>query len=105
MKGKKMTTTATITAPVTSVGQVTLPKVWRDALGIVNSVKIEKKGNAIYIKRAEDYKEKLAKAHALFTPEEQKRIQKYAGMTASEYREKYGNTPEGQKYMEEQYGK
>ena len=104
MKGKKMTTATTITAPVTSVGQVTLPKVWRDALGIIVKVKIKKKGNAIVIEKAEGLREQLAKAHALITPEERKRIQKIAGITASEYREKYGNTPEGRKYMKEQYG-
>ena len=105
MKGKNMSTAAATIAPVTSVGQVTLPKIWRDALEIVDRVKIEKKGNAIVVTKAEDYKERLRKAHALITPEERARIQKYAGMTASEFREKFDNTPEGRKYMEEQYGK
>ena len=105
MKGKNMATATTITAPVTSVGQVTLPKVWRDALGIIDKVKIRRRGEAIVIERADSLREQLAKAHALITPEEQKRIQKVAGMTASEFREKFDDTPEGIKYMEEQYGK
>lgn len=99
-----MTATAATIAPVTSVGQVTLPKIWRDALKIVDRVRIEKKGNTIVIKKADDLREGLRKAQALITPEERARIQKYAGMTASEYREWFDNTPEGIKHRKEEYG-
>ena len=99
-----MNTAVATIAPVTSVGQVTLPKIWRDALEIVDRVKIEKKGDTLVIKKADDLREGLRKAQALITPEERARIKKYAGMTASEYREWFDNTPEGIKHRKEQYG-
>ena len=59
MVGRKKDEMAPVSVAVTSVGQVTIPKAFRDALGWGDRVLVEKKGNTVVLKKEKSYREKL----------------------------------------------
>lgn len=83
-KEVKMETVAT----VTRVGQVTIPKVMRDALGIIDRVRITHKGDEIIIKREKTLDERLDEAWAKAGPGAKERAIKLIGnKTVNELKE------------------
>ena len=92
---------------MTSTGQVTIPKELREFLNIHpgDRVTFRKGRDAISIDRCKTVEEVFAAMDAVpVPPEVQERIEKYRGMSASELREMYDNSPEGQAYYKEKYG-
>lgn len=92
------------TMSVTSAGQVTIPKEIRDALGITDSVEIERKGDEVIVTRAKTLRERMAEIQATFTPEMKARIKANAGKTANQLRQELEQTPEGREYARRVYG-
>ena len=104
MVGRKKDEMAPVSVAITSVGQVTIPKVFRDALGWEDRVLVEKKGNTVVLRREKSYRERLEEIDKSWTPEERKRIQENAGKTAHELMEESLETEEGRKFAEEWFG-
>ena len=100
MKGDKMR----VIASVTSVGQVTIPKAWRDALGITGRVVLDKRDERIIIELDEGFDAKMSNIRKKFSSKTRRLVKKNAGKTAAELRQEILETKDGKKYMEEQYG-
>lgn len=103
MVGRKSKDMITSVA-VTSVGQITLPKVMRDAYGIVDRVDIKSTKDGILVVKAKSLDEKLAELRASFSPELKERIKANAGKTASELRAEMLKTSEWAEHTKEHYG-
>ncbi|MBQ8991962.1 AbrB/MazE/SpoVT family DNA-binding domain-containing protein [Candidatus Saccharibacteria bacterium] len=88
---------------VTQVGQVTIPKVFREALGIKNRVTMEKRGEELIVRREKTDREVFAELDAMWTPEERRRIKANAGKTARELIEEDLRTPSGKRYFEQTF--
>ena len=87
-KEVKMETVAT----VTRVGQVTIPKVMRDALGIIDRVHITHKGDKIIIEREKTLDERLDEAWAKIGPDaKEKLIKRIGNKTVRELKEEMAN--------------
>ncbi len=104
MAGRKKDKMAPVSVAVTSVGQVTIPKAFRDALGWGDRVLVEKRGNTVVLKKEKSYREKLEELWDSWTPAEKKRIRENAGKTAHELMEESLETEEGRKFAEEWFG-
>ena len=89
---------------VTSTGQVTIPKVVREKMGIKDIAEVEFDGKKVIITRAKSLRERMAELHESFTPEEREAIRKNAGKTANQLREELEMTPEGRAYARRVYG-
>ena len=89
---------------VTSVGQVTLPKVMRDALGIVDRVSVEQRGDEIVIKRQKTVDEVLDEVRAIFADEKREKFKELKGKTAGEIRQEGLKGKQWQEYTKEHYG-
>lgn len=93
MVGRKDITSVSVA--VTSVGQVTLPKAFRDALGITDQVDITRRGEEIIVKKARTDDEIFADLRAMQTTVQKERIRANAGKTANELIKESLETPEG----------
>ena len=99
-KGKNMT----YSVAVTSAGQMTIPKAIREALGIVDRVVVDRKGDKVIIERERTTEEILEEAHKALTPAMRRRAKRIGAKTASELREDILNSKEWAKYVKEKYG-
>ena len=92
-----------VSVAVTSVGQVTIPKMFRDALGIKDRVNIRRRGDEIVIQRAKTGEEIFAEIDSMWTPEQRERIKANAGKLAKELIAESLETPEGQEYFRQTF--
>ena len=93
---------------ITKSGQITLPKAFRDFLGVKPGDQIVISRNiadeSISIERLMSAQEILAKMDARRTPEELAAIEKNRGKTAREMTYEWMDSPEGKAYFKEKYG-
>lgn len=103
---------ATYTATVGARGQVTIPKPLRDLLGLTadnNKINLEARDNIIYISRAKSLDESLAEIEEVHTAEMRQNptlranVERYAGMTASEFRAAWLQTAQSKKLYKDRY--
>lgn len=103
-KEKKMT----YSVAVTSAGQMTIPKVFREMLGITDKVEVDIDKDKIVVKRQktneEIVREVMAELDASWTPEQRKAIKENAGKTARQLRAEWEASPEVAEYYREKYG-
>ena len=103
-KEKKMT----YSVAVTSAGQMTIPKVFREMLGITDKVEVDIDKDKIVVKRQktdlEIFEESSREFYASLTPEQKKAIKENAGKTARQLREEWEASPEAAEYYKEKYG-
>ena len=88
---------------VTKAGQMTIPKVIRDALGIADRVVVDRKGDKIIVQREKSLIEKLEELDAQRTPEQIKAIQENAGKTANQLRKEFDESPAGLEWRKKEY--
>ena len=94
---------------ITKSGQITLPKAFRDFLGVKPGDQIAISRNiadeSISIERLRTIQEILAKMDAVPLSEEAKEaIEKNRGKTAREMTYEWMDSPEGKAYFKEKYG-
>ena len=87
-------------------GQITLPKIIREKMGLKPGDKIEydlTAENQLQLSRLSNLEEFLNELHNSFTPEQKAAIQQNAGKTARELREEWENSAAADAYYREQY--
>lgn len=96
-------------ATLSSSGQITLPKTFRDMIGLKSGDKanIELKDGAIVIRRQKTFEEveaEMEKLRQSFSEETKRLIKKNAGKTVNQLRQEIDNSPEGRAYYERKFG-
>ena len=99
-------------ATISSVGQITLPKEAREKLGVApgDKVYLDLEEGRLVIEKRKDFSEtlkeldKMREEEIKKNPEIKERIEKYAGMSASDVRRDWDASLEGRKSYEEEYG-
>jgi AbrB family looped-hinge helix DNA binding protein len=95
----------TVTATLSSKGQITIPAKFRKMLDLGKNQKldiaVDSATDTITIRKQETLHEALKRIRSYNDPEF---VAKYAGMTANEIREALMKTADGQKEIREKYG-
>ena len=102
----------TYTTTLTRASQITLPKALQKTLGVDSGDHLiyvyDEKTKSVTIKRKPSLEEQLTELHNSYSERTKRNIKraakKYAGMTVSEIRATWDNSPEGRAYYEEKYG-
>ena len=94
---------------ITSAGQVTIPKVFRDALKLGKKVDVEMRGDEVVIKREKTREEEVSQMFSdledILADVKLSDTKQFAGMTHSQVIDELEKTPEGRAAIEAEYGK